>query len=157
MINWFKHLFHRKYHYETVVSRKDVQISTLLRWFLYDTALGDPNEISESIGLFPISAEGETKELEDSKLRYETIEYMLPFLDVISNISADVMSAIQVNEIVKETGRSPEDMGRDTELVHKMYKVLSMASLVAGMGAAFDIGLITVGDVFQTTAEDLYE
>jgi hypothetical protein len=35
-----------------------------------------------------------------------------------------------------------------------MYKVLSMATLVAGLGAAFDIGLITQGKVFQTVVED---
>lgn len=157
MINWVKHLFHRKDRYETVINRKDVQISTLLRWFLYDTGLGDPNEIAVAIGLNPVSAEGEDKELEDSKLRFDSIEYLLPFLEVLSEISSNVMSTIQIQELIKETGRSEAELEHDTELINKMYRVLSLASLVAGFGAAFDIGLISQGDVFQTHTEEAYE
>jgi hypothetical protein len=154
MINWIKHLFHREQHYETVVNRKEVMVTTLLRWFLYDTDLADPNEIAVAVGLTPVSAEGETKELEDSKNRYESIEYLIPFLEAFSDLSANVVTTIQIQELMKATNRDANDIEHEIELMSQMYKVLSMATLVAGLGAAFDIGLITQGKVFQTVVED---
>lgn len=154
MINWFKHLFHRRHTYETVISRKEVQISTLLRWFLYDTGLAEPNEIAVAIGLNPVSAEGETKELEDSKKRFESIEYLLPFLETVANLSSNVITTIQIQEIMKSSGKDEAQIEHETELMSEMYRVLSLSALVAGIGAAFDIGLISHGEVFQTVVED---
>ena len=44
MINWIKRFFNREPEFEIV--RNDIPMSTVLRWYLYDTGIENPNEIA---------------------------------------------------------------------------------------------------------------
>ena len=39
-----------------------IPFTTLIRWYLYDLEVENPNKIAELLGLTPISQEGEEKE-----------------------------------------------------------------------------------------------
>ena len=67
-MSWFKRF--RKSKYKNV--QLDIPMTTILRWYLYDTELYDPNEISELLGLSRVSEEGNTKEKQDSEIRVKT-------------------------------------------------------------------------------------
>jgi len=52
---------------------RDIPLSTILRWYIYDTELGEPNDVVEVMGLNRASEEGDEKEREDSDLRLDNI------------------------------------------------------------------------------------
>ena len=65
MMEWFKNYF-RKQEPEYELTSNDVPMSTVSRWYLYDTSIAeDINEMAEIIGLSRISEEGEAKEQEE--------------------------------------------------------------------------------------------
>jgi len=66
-VKWLRRLFNRD---EYVVRRVDIPVSTIVRWYMYDTSLYDENDLAELIGLNRVSQEGHVKEQEDSDTGY---------------------------------------------------------------------------------------
>lgn len=130
--------------------RKDIPISTLTRWYIYDTELAEPNEIASLIGLTYVSEEGNEKEREDSDVRLENIQQLLPFLDLIAKIGADVITNIQVKEITDRNPEDKEEIAREVGTMNVLYRVIGMSAIIGAFSSAMEIGLIKPGDLSDT-------
>jgi hypothetical protein len=142
VIKWFKKKFNED-KYEIVTS--DVPMSTICRWYLYDTDITDnTNDLAEMIGLSPISEEGESKELQDSEKRIQHMSPLFPYLEAISDISSDALSALHIKELIKSL---PEDekekVGPELEQMGTVYKAVALSTLIGAFSIALDLGIIS--------------
>lgn len=133
-MKWLRKLFGKEK--EFVVHRVDIPVSTIVRWYMYDTDFDDPNELAELIGLSKVSQEGNIKEQQDSDNRLDAIDQYIPFLDQMAEISANLLTTIQLKEIseselLKELS---EDMGSD--VMHRLFKTIALSTLIG----TFSIG-----------------
>ena len=127
---------------------RDIPISTIMRWYLYDVALGEPINLAKLLGLPPISEEGDEYETSDSERRLDQIEYIMPFLDMVSGIGADVITAIQTEEIKKSNDPAmAEEIAREEGQMKAMYKVVGLSALLGAFATAMEIGLIAPGEL----------
>lgn len=128
---------------------KDVPLSTIARWFIYDTEMDEPNTVSHLLGMNTVSEEGDEKERQDSDARLNNINYLLPYLDSIANINSDVITNIQVNEIISKDPDNKSEIEREINTMHTLYKVIGMSSILGAFSIAMELGLIKPGDVLQ--------
>ncbi len=141
-MRWFRKLFRKSNEFETI--SQDIPLSTLMRWYIYDTGMGYENEIAELIGLTPVSEEGNKKERQDSELRLEKVLDLMPYLDLISDVAADAVSNMQLKEM-KKAGVISEtvDLEDDMLTMQSIYKAIAISSLVGGFSIALQLGLVT--------------
>ena len=132
---WFKR---RKPEYEIVST--EVPMSTILRWYLYDTGLDDANKLAEFVGLNKVSAEGDVKEQEDSDIRVSRIMELLPYIYALSDISADTMAALHMSN-----GKGADLTAEETEASKIIYKAVSMSSLIGALSIGISIGILNSG------------
>jgi hypothetical protein len=149
MINWIKRLFNREPEFEIV--RNDIPMSTVLRWYLYDTGIENPNEIAELVGLNPVSDEGDAKEREDSNNRIEDIMPLMPFIETIASISADVISSIHIKNYIKSN--PDEIVDEDVAAIGLVYKAVAMSNIVGTLAIANHLDLIHLGGVMSELME----
>lgn len=133
---------------------KDIPLSTILRWYVYDTELGEPNDVAELMGLNRSSDEGDEKEREDSDSRMDNISYLLPFLNAMADISSDVITAVQVDEINKDNPGNSEEIERELDTMRVLYKVIGLSAIMGAFASAMEIGLIEPGDIQKTEWEN---
>lgn len=130
-MSWF-----RKKKHEIGISTAEVPMTTLYRWFLYDTGLDDANKLAELVGLNRVSEEGDVKEQEDSDLRLSSLYHLLPYIDAISDMAADTFVALQ-------EGKDLENLtDEETESSRIIYKAISMASLIGALSIGLHIGVL---------------
>lgn len=146
-MKWFK----RKKNAPTEIEflRKELPLSTLLRWYIYDSGLGEPNDLATLLGLNPVSDEGEEMENADSDMRMKRIEFIMPFLHTIAEMGADVIVSLQVDEIRKENPDNTEEVDKEENLMRLMYKMVGMSALVGAFSSAMEIGLIAPGELLD--------
>jgi hypothetical protein len=133
---------------------RDIPLSTILRWYIYDTELGEPNDVVEVMGLNRASEEGDEKEREDSEVRLDNIGYLMPYLDSMADIAADVITAVQVDEINKDNPDNSEEIERELNTMRVLYKIVSLSAIMGAFASAMEIGLIEPGDIQKTEWEN---
>lgn len=133
---------------------RDIPLSTILRWYIYDTELGEPNDVVEVMGLNRASQEGDEKEREDSEVRLDNIGYLMPYLDSMADIAADVITAVQVDEINKDNPDNSEEIERELNTMRVLYKIVSLSAIMGAFASAMEIGLIEPGDIQKTEWEN---
>ena len=155
-MSWFNRIFNRP---GFVTERKEVPFSTILRWSLYDLSVEKPNEIAVLIGLNPVSDEGDKKEIEDSEDRLTQLDGLLPFIDIISELNAKIISAVQMRDMT-EDGLLEEDAFGPEELEHmeSFYKSIGFSALITAFssGIALDIihpNTVSTGDYYKEENE----
>lgn len=153
-MNWFNRK-KKKIDLDFEIIRKDIPVTDIARWFIYDTGLSDPNEMASILGINPDSEEGQEKQEEDSDIRMEEISYLVPFMELMADIVANAITGIQVAEISEKEPENIEEIKRETTTMGTMYKVIAMTSLMSAFSAAMEIGLISHGEIELTdTKED---
>jgi hypothetical protein len=120
---------------EPEIVHEDVPLSTIVRWFIYDTALAEENKVADLLGLNPVSEEGDVMERDESDNRLDNIEFLMPFLEQMADISANVLATIQMSDSEEAT----ED---DLDLMAKVYKILAISSLIGTFSIATRLGII---------------
>ena len=144
--------FRRKPEY--VMAEMEVPMSTILRWYLYDTSLGEENNIAKLIGLTPISDEGDLKEQEDSENRLKGISTIFPFLDAISEISSNVLTTIHLKELGDE---GKDDMAKfmeeELESMKAVYKAVALSTLVGAFSIGAHLQLIHIDAIASDTID----
>lgn len=156
-MKWFKKLFDNQPEYESIVT--DVPLTAIARWYLYDTGMGNENEVAELIGLNPVSDEGDVKERQDSDERVSHIVGMLPFIDFISDIAADSIAQIQNKEMEKSgLTTDSKELAEELEIMRTVYKAISLSSLIGAMSIASSLGMISIdtvsSDILERYGED---
>jgi hypothetical protein len=136
-MKWFK----RKSKY--TIQNTEIPFSTITRWSLYDLSVEYPNEISVLLGLNPVSEEGERKEIRDSEDRLESLDELLPFIEIISELNAKIIVAVQLRDMTKEGLADKEEFGPE-ELEHMtdFYKSIAFSSLVTAFSSAIELDII---------------
>lgn len=129
------------------IIRKDIPVTDIARWFIYDTGVGDPTEMANILGMNPDSEEGQEKQEEDSEARLSQIAYLMPFIDLMADIVADSVTGVQIQKVKEENPDDAEEIERESTSMHLMYKVLGMTSIIGAFSAAMEIGLISDGEI----------
>ena len=143
-MRFFDWLF-RKHDSEFVA---EMPMTLLNRWFLYDTGIGNENELAGAIGLTKVSDEVDAKEREDSDIRVEQISYLIPFLDHISNLTAETIAETQRIAMVEDQ-LPPDQVEQDLEIVKRVYKGIALSSLLSSFAIANALDFIHLHpDVF---------
>ncbi len=126
-MRWLRRFFGRE---EYVVHRVDIPVSTIVRWYMYDTDFADQNELAELIGLSKVSKEGDVKEQEDSDNRLEAIEQYIPFLTQMAEISANLITTIHTKEL-QDSGLLVDSIDdRQIEMMQDLFKTIALSTLV---------------------------
>lgn len=149
-MKWFKK--RREPEYEIVA--KDIPLTHLMRWFLYDTGLIDPNEIANRLNLTPVSDEGNVKEEEDSDYRMDAIADLIPFIEIMAEITADAITAIQVKDIEESLENDVSQVTHEMTIMRQMYKVVALSSLISSFSAAVELGILSKDSVENMRLED---
>ena len=132
--------FRRKKSAEYEIISNEIPMSTILRWYLYDTGLDDANKLAEFVGLNKVSEEGNIKEQEDSDLRIGRIVDLMPYIDAVSDISAATMAALHQSK-----GESDNFTDEEREHTKIIYKAVSMSTLIGALSIGINIGVLDSG------------
>ena len=138
-MKWLRRLFNRE---EYVVHRVDIPVSTIVRWYMYDTSLYDENDLAELIGLTRVSQEGHVKEQEDSDNRLLEIQQYVPFLEQMAEISANIRTTIQLKEIDDSEELSALADGMPTEIMHSLFKAVALSTLIGTFSVGTHLQII---------------
>ena len=155
-MNWFRRIFNNP-GYE--IQKKEIPFSTITRWSLYDLSVEYPNEIAVLLGLNPVSEEGDKKEIDDSEDRLEYLEDLLPFMDIISELNAKIIVAVQMRDMTKEGLVEESEFGSE-ELQHmtEFYKSIGFSALVTAFSSGIELDIIhphavSTGDYYKEEYE----
>lgn len=149
-MNFFKK--RKKPEYEIV--SKDIPLTNLMRWFLYDTGLINPNEIASRLNLTPVSDEGDIKEEEDSDNRMGAVAELIPFIEIMADITADAITAIQVKDIEESLEEDGAQITHEMTIMRQMYKVVALSALISAFSSASELGIISTDSVENMRLED---
>jgi len=131
-----------------------IPMATLFRWYCYDLNLKNPRELSLKVGMTPISEEAEQAEIEASTKRVDVIMDLMPFIDSMSHINANVMVETNLS-LMEDMGLSEEQQERAAMLMQKNFYLLSMSALVTGFSSAFELSLVKKGSARTGKIGDL--
>jgi hypothetical protein len=139
-MSWFRDKFNLP-KYEII--NKEIPFSTITRWSLYDLSVDYPNEISVLLGLNPVSAEGESKEIQDSEDRLEQLDDLVPFIDIISELNAKIIVAVQMRDMKKDGLIEGDEFGLE-ELEHmtEFYKAIGFSAIVTAFSSGIELDII---------------
>ena len=151
-MSWFSKFFGKDEDgFDFEFSTSEFPSSTLLRWFIYDVGVGDENALAEFLGLTRVSDEGNTKEQEDSDNRLIEIKELFPYIDYISTVSSDVITAAQL-KILRESSetKSPElqaELENDLNIMRDIYKSVAATTLLGSISIGVRLGVLEQGRV----------
>lgn len=150
-MNWFSKFFKKDDDDDFDFVSDEFPSSTLLRWFIYDVGVGDENALAEYLGLTRVSDEGNTKEQEDSDNRLVEIKEVFPYIDYISTLSSDVITAAQL-KILKESPaiHGPEvqkELEDDLKIMREIYKSVAATTLLGAISIGVRLGVLEQGGV----------
>ena len=137
-MSWFKR---RKDEYEIVTSQ--IPMTTVYRWYIYDTVPdANANEIAVSLGLNPISPEGEAKEREDSEERLLQVQELFPFVETISELSAKVMTSMHLKELDGIDSEDKDIILQNVDSMASVYKAIAFSTLIGAFSIGINLGMI---------------
>jgi hypothetical protein len=156
-VTWFNKFFNRRNDAEYKLIKSEIPFSTLTRWYLYDLSLEDPNELAVALGLNPVSDEGDEKEVEDSAIRLARLDAMLPYLDIISELNAKIITTTQLLELGKEG--STDDLENDVAIMKDLYHVVGFSALVSAFSSGMELGILypnatSIGSFFKEVKDE---
>jgi hypothetical protein len=130
--------FKRK-RYRVVNQIIDVPMPILIRQVVYDSIFNYSYEISNKMGLPPISEEVHDMEERASQERISKFSALLPFIDAHADIAAKVAAMAYVIE--SDNPIEFEDSTNFAELT-KLFKLVSLSSSVSCISTLMNLGLL---------------
>lgn len=141
-------IFRRNKKEEFEVATQEIPLTTVYRWYLYDTELvEDINDLAEMIGLSRISEEGERKEQEDSEERIKAIAPVFPFLEAISDVSAKTLVAIHLAEVLNSEDLTDIELEERGDSMMSVYKSVALSTLMGAFSIGLHLGMIDTSTV----------
>ena len=154
-MSWFKRFFKRNSDGHVTVTT-DVPVSTIKRWYIYDTAPDGEDAIASLVGLSPVSEEGHLKERQDSELRLKNITHLIPYIDLISEVASESVANMQFDQMKKAGIVVSENEEEELEVMKMIYQAIAMASLVGGLSIAVHLGIVRLDAISSELAEGDY-
>lgn len=139
---WWTNLFRKEPELDIVSNA--VPLSTITRWYIYDTNLLAPeavNDFAEMLGLSRVSSEGHDMEMLESEARLKHLAPLMPFLDYISDISSQLFTAIHLNELLDDDPDA-DDLDEQANEMKNVYKAVAFSTLIGALASGINIGLI---------------
>lgn len=130
-----------------------IPVTTLLRWYLYDTIGPDANKNIKVFDLSPVSEEGHEKEQEDSDNRLFAIEDLLPFLTIYANMNAEFSFEAHRKEMLKIPGIDESMLESSSGNLKEFYSNLTFNGLLAATAAAVELNLLKVHGTYSGLKE----
>lgn len=150
--------FKRKDNKNPDIEIGEVPLSTIRRWFLYDSDLVDnKNDLAEALGLNRVSEELEEKEIEESDKRLKQIEPLEIFVGVMGEIAAYSMTALKLSEMMQNGEVDPDDTEALTTYAEEIledYKEVSYSAVVGTLSIGIDLGIIS-SETIKSTIKDM--
>ncbi len=151
-MTWFSKFFGKdEDNFNFDFSPTEFPASTVLRWFIYDVGVGDENALAEYLGLTRVSDEGNAKEKEDSDNRLLEIKDLFSYIDYISTVSSDVVTAAQLKVLKESTEtKSPEiqkELENDLEIMREIYRSVAATTLLGAIAIGVRLGVLEQGGV----------
>ena len=137
-----------------VVDTEVLPLSTLFRWFCYDTGVSNTNEFAEAFGLNTISQEGEDMELGESADRLEKVIPYLSFLNVMSDINAMILVKTMSDVLLKKGLVDEDSLENSQEDLLEIYTTITLGALVGSFSSALALGIVVNPGSFTSEAED---
>jgi hypothetical protein len=131
-----------------------VPITTLFRWYLYDITGEDANKHAELFKLFPVSKEGDDKELEDSEERLNKLVYLIPFIKLYADMNASLTFDTHRKEMLKRANLSEEMLNSSAEALKEFYSNMTFNGIVAVLSSAAELNLITLNGIIKKTRKE---
>ena len=130
----------------------DIPLTTLARWYIYDTGLGNERDVAEAVGLTPVSEEGHKKEQQDSEARLASLGPLFPYLDYISTIAADSVVSMQIEHVKRA---HPEvDHDEEADLIFSVYKSIALSALIGAFSIGIDLRIVSL-DAISSDITDI--
>lgn len=117
-----------------------VPLTTLARWYLYDTDLEEPNKVAHRLGMSVVSEEGNEKELQDSDKRIDRILSLYPFIGAIADINARAVAATQIMHMEDYNGGP--DIVDSEAMISELYRVIGHAAITSAFSTAVELGIV---------------
>jgi len=138
---------------EFIIETQDVPTSTLLRWFLYDCAVPNPNKHAKLLGFNPISAEGEEMEIRESRARLKKVEPFVDFIALMADINGQVL-AESFSDLLKSVGIEELEIDEEEghEALAELYTSIAISCLVPAFAAALQLGILVNPGTYVTEA-----
>ena len=143
-MSWLSRFFSRRQDDDYETFKSEVPFSTLTRWYLYDMSMPEPNELAVSLGLTPVSDEGEEKEEEDSEERLAELQGFIPYLDIISELNAKIITIAQLNDL-KKNKDVDEEIEQDVMIMRDLYHAVGFSALISAFSFGLKLGIIHPG------------
>jgi hypothetical protein len=121
-----------------------IPLTTLYRWFMYDIHTENPNNHVDIFKITAVSDEGDEKEQEESRLRMEQIQELLPLMNLYSTMTAQYVFEMQKREVIDEV--SPEiveKLEKDSNKMKQFYKLISLSALMTMLSSAVELGILS--------------
>ena len=137
--------------------------TTLMRWYLYDMDVSNPEALAERLELPAISEEGSEKEKQDSEIRMGKVDTYEPFIKMMASISGQVINTIQ-DEYFEAHIREEFPDVTEEEIATlqaaraenaEFYDQIGFAAALFTLSVGFHVGLFTPGPKLQQ--EENYE
>lgn len=126
-----------------------IPLTTLYRWFMYDIHTENPNNHVDIFKITAVSDEGDEKEQEESRLRMEQIEDLLPLMNLYSTMTAQYVFEMQKREVI---GDVPEEMveklDKEANKMKQFYKLISLSALMTMLSGAIELGILSTEGSF---------
>lgn len=133
---------HRKA--QLTLQKNVVPMTTLTRWYLYDTDLENPNQVAVRFGMSPVSEEGDEKEVEDSDKRLTNILSLYPYIGAIADINAKAVASAQLLKL-QESGDGIEENSSEF-IIQELYRMIGHAAITSAFSTAIELGIVRLND-----------
>jgi hypothetical protein len=121
-----------------------IPLTTLYRWFMYDIHTENPNNHVDIFKITAVSDEGDEKEQEESRLRMEQIQELLPLMNLYSTMTAQYVFEMQKREVIDEVSPEiAEKLEKDSNKMKQFYKLISLSALMTMLSSAVELGILS--------------
>lgn len=118
----------------------NVPLPILIRQVVYDSIFDSSQEISNLMGLPPVSNEVHEMELRASDDRISRFSGLVPFIDAHADISAQVSTFAYLLEADKDRKEFADQEA--LEELTKLFKLISMSASMSCISTLMDLGLL---------------
>jgi hypothetical protein len=121
----------------------EIPLTALARWYFYDAGLEEPNVLSHSAGMVPVSDEGQALEEEASDIRLSRVIPLMPFLETITDINARSIADLQFKHYVETNQIDEGTLSEERDHIEDMYRQVGYSALLSAFASALELGIIS--------------
>jgi hypothetical protein len=119
-----------------------IPLTTLYRWYMYDMNVDNPNTHLDVFEITPVSEEGHEKELEESGIRTNRLDPLLPLINLYASMNAQYVFEMQKQDLIDAGLITAEKLEHDKGSLKQLYKQITFSGLLTMLSSALELGLV---------------